>query len=70
MMDYTLFAKNLEKLSQEAANHAGELEIRAAEIQGETESLRARENAMRQRIVAEMGFLLAGAIRETLQGKA
>ena len=37
MMDYTLFAKNLEKLSQAAADDAGELEIRAAEIQGETE---------------------------------
>jgi hypothetical protein len=69
MMQYTLFAENLEKLSQQAAHGADELEIRAVEIQGETESLKARESAMRQRIVAEVGFLLAGAIRETLQGK-
>jgi hypothetical protein len=66
-MDYTLFAKNLEKLSQAAADEAGEREVRAASIQGETESLKEREAAMRQRIVADVGFLLAGAIRETLQ---
>ena len=69
MMDYTLFAKNLEKLSQAEAAEADEREVRAASIQSETESLKEREAAMRQRIVSEVGFLLAGAIRETLERK-
>ncbi len=34
---------------------------------GKRKSLKARESAMRQRIVADVGFLLAGAIRETLR---
>jgi hypothetical protein len=40
MMDYTLFANNLERLSQLAADEAGDREVRAASIQGETESLK------------------------------
>ena len=69
-MDYTRFAENLERLSREVASAADELEVRAAEIQGETESLKARESAIRHRIVADFGLLLAGAIRESLQDGA
>ena len=68
-MDYTQFAKNLEMLSQAAADEADECEVRAASIQGETDSLKEREAATRQRIVSDIGLLLAGAIQKTLQGR-